>query len=79
MIDADLPLLQTSNDFRFAAAVAEFGMLLRDSKFRGNSTYNGVAELARASRGEDLEGYRQEFIRLVETCGIMSVDGRSVD
>jgi Ca-activated chloride channel family protein len=57
---------RTSNDFRFAAAVAEWGMLLRESEHRGRSTADGVLALARGARGEDREGYRAEFIRLVE-------------
>ncbi|MFN0159039.1 MAG: von Willebrand factor type A domain-containing protein [Bacteroidota bacterium] len=56
----------TSDNFRFALAVAEFGMLLRDSKFKGNVTYDHILEVARKAKGEDDEGYRSEFIRLVE-------------
>lgn len=55
-----------SADLRFAAAVAGFGMLLRDSEYSGNLTLGDVLELARGSTGEDTEGYRTEFIRLVE-------------
>jgi Ca-activated chloride channel homolog len=56
-----------SENFKFAAAVAEFGMLLRDSRYKGQSSFDGAAELARASTGADLRGYRTEFVRLVET------------
>lgn len=49
----------------FAAAVAQFGMLLRDSPFRGDATWADAVRLARSHRGEDREGYRAEFIRLV--------------
>ena len=56
-----------STDFRFAAAVAGFGMLLRDSEHKGNITWGDVLEMARSARGRDEEGYRAEFIRLVET------------
>jgi len=55
-----------SPDTQFAAAVAEFGMLLRNSKHKGRATYADVAALARAMRGEDMEGFREELIRLVE-------------
>ena len=55
-----------SDNFRFAASVADFSMLLRDSKFKGNSTYNEVIEMAKASLGKDVEGYRKEFISLVK-------------
>ena len=55
-----------SADFRFAAAVAEYGMLLRFSEYRGQATYRQVLTEARQAIGTDSEGYRSEFIRLVE-------------
>jgi len=61
------PLAGASNDFRFAAAIAEFGMLLRESPYAGESSFDEVLELARNAKGNDLEGYRSEFIRLAET------------
>ena len=51
-------LRQASDDFKFAAAVAGFGMLLRDSPYKGSLTYAGVLELAEASKGSDRSGYR---------------------
>ena len=56
-----------SGDFRFAAAVAGFGMLLRDSEHAGALTLDDIVGLAEAGRGDDPRGYRGEFIRLVET------------
>ena len=56
-----------SNDFRFAASVAEFGMLLRGSEYKGRSTSDQVLDLARGALGTDDGGYRAEFVRLVET------------
>ena len=56
-----------SDNFKFAAAVAEFGLLLRDSRYKGQSSYAAAAELARASAGADLSGRRAEFVNLVET------------
>jgi Ca-activated chloride channel homolog len=50
----------------FAAAVAQFGMLLRNSEFKGNATWSSAQTLARQYRGEDPDGYRGEFIRLVD-------------
>jgi Ca-activated chloride channel homolog len=50
----------------FAAAVAEFGILLRDSEHKGQASYAQVVELARKHRGEDAEAYRGEFVKLVE-------------
>lgn len=59
-------LALASNNFKFSAAVAEFGLLLRDSKFKGNASFDEVVKLAKMGKGEDTEGYRSEFIRLVE-------------
>ncbi len=63
---------EASENLQFAASVAGFGMLLRDSQFKGNLTYDAVAQMARESKGEDQEGYRQEFIRLVESCNLLA-------
>jgi Ca-activated chloride channel family protein len=50
----------------FASAVAEFGTLLRRSEFKGQATWSTAQELARRYRGDDPDGYRAEFVRLVE-------------
>jgi Ca-activated chloride channel family protein len=56
-----------SEDLRFASAVAEFAMLLRDSENKGQANWEQVLTLARGARGDDDQGYRGEFIGLVET------------
>ena len=56
-----------SDNLKFAASVSEFGMILRNSEFKGNSTLESAALLARSARGEDEEGYRSELIRLINT------------
>ena len=55
-----------SDNFRFSAAVAGFGMLLRNSEHKGNVSYNSVIKLAQDSKGKDKEGYRSEFIQLIK-------------
>jgi len=60
-------LAQASENFRFSAAVAEFGMHLRNSEFKGTTNIDSILELARNARGYDEEGYRSEFIRLVKS------------
>jgi Ca-activated chloride channel family protein len=70
--DRALPAARTSNDFRFAAAVAEWGMLLRGSAFRGSASYDGVLARARAARGPDLSRHREEFVRLVEASKVLA-------
>ncbi|HLF83479.1 MAG TPA: VWA domain-containing protein [Blastocatellia bacterium] len=66
VMDEDTGAASASENTRFAAAVAEFGMLLRDSKLKGRSSFENCLALARESRGDDPEGYRAEFISLVE-------------
>jgi Ca-activated chloride channel family protein len=69
---AEVPLTDTgrrygeaSSDFKFASAVAAFGMILRGSPHRGSATLDGVLELGEDGRGADREGYRGEFLKLV--------------
>ncbi|OJW41751.1 VWA domain-containing protein [Terrimonas ferruginea] len=57
---------KASENFRFAAAVAEFGMLLRASEYKGSANYQQVLHLARNAQYRDPEGYRAEFIGIVE-------------
>jgi Ca-activated chloride channel family protein len=71
LVDNQTELSNTSIDFRFASSVAEFGMLLRDSKFKGTADFKNVLALAHESKGNDVEGYHAEFIRLVETAEIL--------
>jgi Ca-activated chloride channel family protein len=54
-------------DTQFAAAVAEMGMLLRGSPHKGRASWADVAALARATRGEDVDGIRGELLKMVET------------
>ncbi|HEY5346320.1 MAG TPA: VWA domain-containing protein [Verrucomicrobiae bacterium] len=65
--DSGKSFARASTDFKFATAVAEFGMLLRGSEFAGNANYGSVLELAQAAKGTDAEGYRSEFLTLVKT------------
>ncbi len=71
VMDRGVMLDRSSDDFRFAAAVAMFGMVLRESDFAGTATLDRVETLARAARGDDRDGYRSEFIRLVQTYGLL--------
>lgn len=65
------PLEATTNDFRFSAAVAGFGMLLQKSAYAGSTSYDQLLMLAKGSRGTDDEGYRAEFIRLLEMASLL--------
>lgn len=68
IVDRSSQLENASTNFRFSAAVAAFGMLLRDSEYKGAANFDEVLRLANQSKGEDKEGYRAEFISLVESC-----------
>src|SRR5690606_10482844 len=57
---------RASEDLRFASAVAELGMLLRDSDFKQRASFESLIARAKAAKGSDEEGYRAEFIRLAE-------------
>jgi Ca-activated chloride channel family protein len=61
-----------SADFRFAAAVAETGMLLRESDYKAKASYEQAIKIAKAAKGNDEEGYRSEFVRLVESVRLIT-------
>ncbi len=70
--DKEISIAKTSDNFRFATSVAQFGMLLRNSAFKSNASFENVLALARKARGNDDEGYRSEFIRLVESAQLLA-------
>jgi Ca-activated chloride channel homolog len=69
--DTHTALEKTSENFRFSVAVAEFGLLLRSSDFKGSANYEQVIELTKNAVGKDLEGYRAEFLKLVKTAKLL--------
>ncbi len=71
--DNDRTLDQTSTDFRFSASVAGFGMLLKHSEHRGAFGWDDCLSLASNARGEDKNGYRAEFTRLVEMAQLLQI------
>lgn len=70
--DNVLKLDKTSDNFRFSSAVAEFGLLLRDSQLKARASYENVLTLAKGAKGTDKHGYRAEFIQLVEMSQLMN-------
>jgi secreted protein with Ig-like and vWFA domain len=64
--DTGVRLEDASADFKFAAAVAGFGMVLRDSPHKGSLTLADISALGRAGLGSDAGGYRNEFLGLVD-------------
>ena len=65
--NASEQLSQTSENFRWAASVAGFGMLLRNSEFKSDASYQDIIKLAESSKGKDEKGYRQECINMMKT------------
>ena len=65
-------LNKVSEDLRFATAVAELGLLLRDSDFKQKANFDQLIVRAKASKGKDEEGYRAEFIRMAENARDLS-------
>jgi Ca-activated chloride channel family protein len=71
LADKSIAIEKASQNFKFSAAVAAFGMLLRDSEFKGQASYDSVIALAKQGKGPDTFGYRTEFIKLVEMCQLL--------
>lgn len=72
--DAPKPMEQTSNDFRFASAVAELGLLLGNSQFKQHADYDSLIARAKTAKGKDEEGYRAEFVSLAQSAKLLSKD-----
>lgn len=68
-----IDLEASSNNYRFSAAVAGFGMLLRDSEFKGSATYDNIYTLANGALGADTESYRAEFLQLVKSADALQM------
>jgi len=66
LIDENTALTATSDNFRFAASVAEFGMLLRNSQYKADADFQAVLIMAQSAIGKDEEGYREGFVKLVK-------------
>lgn len=71
--DKPVKLAKSSDNFRFSAAVAAFGMLLRDSEFKGNASYENILAMAKEAKGDDEEGHRAEFVQLVKKASLLAV------
>jgi Ca-activated chloride channel family protein len=65
VLDSGQDIAHASENLKFAASVAEFGLVLRDSRYKGGASLNNAASLANSARGNDLNGYRGEFLELV--------------
>jgi Ca-activated chloride channel homolog len=72
VIDDGKKFASASSDFKFAAAVAEFAMLLHESEFTGNGTFGAVLEWAEEGKGIDANGYRAGFLELVRKTEVLN-------
>jgi Ca-activated chloride channel family protein len=72
-IDSGIDFGHASADLKYASAVAGFGMLLRDSRYKGSLSYAGVLEIAAAILADDPSGYRREFVDLVRQAEALAV------
>ena len=74
VIDTGAAFEAASKDFKFAAAVASLGMILRESAHTGKSDYDRVISWAEAGKGDDADGRRGEFIELVKKARALSAE-----
>ncbi len=65
LLDRGNSIENASDNLRFAAAVAQFGLLLRDSRYKGSASFGNVSSLANSSLGSDLKSYRSDFLNLI--------------
>lgn len=73
IIDSEIQM-ELPGDIGFASAVAEFALLLRESDYRGNASFDAVIERAQRYKGRDIHGYRAEFIELVKRAKILMME-----
>lgn len=69
--EKDVKNTPVSNNFLFASAVAEFGMMLRDSEFKAQASYESLIKRAEQAKGKDADGYRSDFIKLAEIASLL--------
>ena len=65
LLDKGNSIENASDNLKFASSVAEFGMIMRDSRYKGNANFGNVSNLAESSLGSDLKNYRRDFLNLV--------------
>ncbi len=73
LLDENVALNKTSENFKWSAAVAGFGMLLRESEYIKDFQYEDVLQLAQNSKGKDVDGYRIEFINMVKSLNAIAL------
>jgi Ca-activated chloride channel family protein len=74
LLDNDNAFENASENLRFAAAVAGFGMILRDSNYKGDANFASIRQIAGSSLGSDVRNYRSDFLELIEKARQMKSD-----
>ena len=77
VVNQNTKLKDSSNNFKWSAAVAEFGLLLRDSKYKGKATWLHLPDKAKNGKGDDKNGYRQEMIDLIQKGSLLAANKKS--
>jgi Ca-activated chloride channel family protein len=77
VVDEERNTLQTSDNFKFSASVAMFGMLLRHSEFVQKGNFDTAIELAESAKGSDKEGYRAEYVKIAKSAKLLAKDLRN--
>jgi Ca-activated chloride channel family protein len=72
VVDKQIQISNASENLRWSASVAAFGMLLRESDYIKDFTYDEVISMAQSARGKDEEGYRAEFVNMAKSFGLIS-------
>lgn len=65
LIDQNNSIENASDNLRFASAVAEFGLVLRKSRYKGSASFNSIINRTNSAKGSDLKNYRKDFVELV--------------
>jgi len=73
--DKNNSIENASDNLKFASAIAQFGLILRDSKYKGSANFSNVQNLANASLGNDLKNYRNDFLDLVRKAAGLKREG----
>ena len=79
VVAKDITLAEPTEAFRFASSVVEFALIMKRSAHKGSASFDAVIKRARAAKGRDDDGWRAEFIRLVETAQLMMKTAHAPD
>ena len=66
VLDRDGSIDSASANLKFASAVAQFGLIMRDSNYKGSANFSSIESLVRSAKGSDLKGYRGEFLNIIQ-------------